>query len=102
MKYILQILLNPIFSLLVGSFITIFVARLYYVAASKDLLLETKRLRELSELTLRALEAGDIYKLARDTDGTIVGLTHTGSGAIQAQPAGVAGSVNVESKNEKN
>ncbi len=61
---------------IVGGAITWYVARLYYVKASRDLTAESDRLRNLVIILARALESEGIIELHRNERGEITGLVH--------------------------
>lgn len=85
-------LLYTLAGMAVGALVTWLVARIYYVAASRELAKETEELRRLSVLMLRGLESGGFTKFAHDNDGNFQGICHEASGSL------VAGSVSLSAQ----
>lgn len=65
-----------VISLAIGAGVTWWVARRYYEKAGEEPRKETQELRKMTEIVLRALEAGGVHPLARDATGNITGLSH--------------------------
>jgi type II secretory pathway component PulJ len=77
---------NAFFSLILGSAVTWFVTWLYYKRAAAELAQESRELRRLTTLILRALEEAGLVRFTRDQSGAIAGLV------LQLRATGVAGS----------
>jgi hypothetical protein len=60
----------------IGAVVTFCVSRHYYMAAAKDLEVETERLRNLMRIALTAMEQKGMVKLNRDSGGQIIGMEH--------------------------
>lgn len=84
--------------MLVGAFVTVLAARVYYQKASKELLEEASELRRMNKLILRGLEEAEIVQLNKSCDGTIRGLkipvsaTLWATGSLEAKSTENAGS----------
>jgi hypothetical protein len=73
---LLEGILVPFLSLIVGGIITSRVAKRYYEKASMELSEETRRLKQLNDLQLRAMESAGFVKVIRDKSGEVSGLTY--------------------------
>lgn len=77
MQILMAILGNALTSLFVGSFVTWFVARIYYMRAGDELRNEAARLHKTTQLILRWLEnRGENVEVIRDAMGNPTGLRH--------------------------
>jgi len=65
-------------SMVVGAAVTWLVAWLYYRRAGSELRVEAAELRRLVGIILRALEAADLAKLSRDSEGRVIGVVLRG------------------------
>jgi hypothetical protein len=83
-------------SLVVGAFVSWWVARRYYVAASRELEVEAAELRRLTTLVLRALEEGGVVDLNRNAAGEITGLILNAMVAEARGTSRVTGDLTVE------
>jgi len=63
-----------IVSIALGILFASFVNWWFYIRASRDLKLETKKLRNLLRIVLQALEDAKMVKLNRDASGEIIGM----------------------------
>ena len=66
--------METIISVLIGGAITWFFAWWYYRNASKELLIESAKLKKLNELMLAGMEYNGWLKLNRNKDGEITGF----------------------------
>lgn len=82
----------------VGALITWWAARHYYEKASCDLAAESKELKRLNVLMLRALESAGLAEFSRDDKGVIKGMVHRVSGHLVADSA--TGTVTPKKKND--
>jgi len=72
----MQNIIWNLIALAIGSLITWFVTRRYYMRAAFDLESETQKIRKLLGIALQALEDAKMVKLNRDASGQIIGMTH--------------------------
>lgn len=66
--------LKTFVSIVIGSLISWFFSRRYYVKAGQELQAEAAELRHLNNLLLRGLENAGMMKVARDEHGNPTGL----------------------------
>lgn len=66
--------ISPLYSILLGSLITLAVSYFFYYKAGKNLEKESKKLIDRTEHVLNALERSDLVEFVRDEDGEIVQL----------------------------
>ena len=89
--------INSLISMLIGAFVTWYVARKYYFRSSGHLKSEAEELRRLSNLMLRGMEYAGWVDLNRDNQGNIRGFIVKLQGKVVAKSE-ISGSLKVQGK----
>jgi hypothetical protein len=83
---VIEAIISSVVSTLVSALVTILVSRWYYIRASRELVEETRRLRNHTRIIIETFEKLKILEPVRENSNEIIGKVDEGYGSPTLPP----------------